>query len=320
METPVVETTDQGSVNPADNLGKWFEDRLTRDAGPDAPAGQPEAADDAQPAAVDPVAAQPVTSWRDVEIGDDARNAYFKKKKVGDLETSYDHAVAAKQKSERERNELQRELEQLRREREADAAARRVAGEREAKPPADPQAELEALFWTDQAEYTRRVREMAKQDAIQEWEAAREVQEYQHTHSSAMSAGDAAMQAVMHHYGLDYETANARMAGAVFSLLPKLNGATAPLTDPQVLLDEYVAIYGPPQAAPVVTAPVPPAPELSNPPGSKKPAAMRPRVSEPSSMLNTEAEATRISLASAVGLDPDFVSERARARAGRTNA
>lgn len=322
MSEPEVQKSE--GINLLDNPAEWL-DAKARDAEPEEPTGQSEPpASPAEPTVAEPdVAAQPAgVNWREVVLPDDVPHGFFKGKKVEVLFESYTHAEKAKQEAERQRNEALRELDQLRREREAEAAVRRVTGVQPQanEPQGDPlDAEIQAAWFEDPAKARRLMQEQnareAQRIAQEEWQRAEYSRQEAYRQRAAQDAANAAVQRVAQMYGVSEEQAKARVMGAFTPMAAHVQSSN----DPDVWLnpDAYIntvrwMVGDPtPQAAP--TIPTTPVPELSDPPGSKRPTpTTAPRGSE-ASPLSREAEQTYRALAEATGIDPkDFIARMAR--------
>lgn len=312
MDTQIVETP-RGSVDPTENLDKWLGERSERDAEPEAPTGQSNAPDSpAEPTVAEPQA-PPATEvstepWWETGLAE-AGHGFLKNRKGPEVEKAFRHVETAKQAAERRAALLEQQLEQVRRDREAEAAVLRVqnAQQPQAEKPT-PEAELEALFWTDQAEYTRRVREMAKQDALQEWNAAASARESEHRQQVSVSAGKQAVDQIASEYGVDAATA-ARMVMSTFTHL-----AASDDLDVWTKADSYVdqVRWLHPRTTPAAPIVAPPVPELPNPPGSKRPATTTPRTPELRSAMSSEEEAMRREIARIADVDPDRYIKRGR--------
>jgi hypothetical protein len=318
LSEPEIQTEER--INPIDNLSGWL-DAKERDAGPEEQTGQSaEPASPAEPTVAEaPVATQPAVDWREVVIGDDVDHGFFKGKKVSEAIESYKHAERAKQEAERQRNETLKELETIRREREAEAAVRRVTG---TQPQPEPTVSAEDLWFENPKEAARLIREQAlaeaRQASAEVIQAERAQQQYEQRQRAMFDTAHNAVTEVEKRYGLDRQRAEAVVAGT-FSYLGMQESQT---NDPSVWLnpENYLAVVRQmigdpaPRTAPP-TIPTTPVPELSDPPGSKRPAAVQQRSPEHPA-LTREEEQTRRALAKQFGLDPQRLIDRAANRTG----
>jgi hypothetical protein len=304
--------TEEG-LDPSTNRPGWLDAYEKRDAGKATSTGQSDTeAPPAEPTVAESPSEPQAPSWREIQLGDDVPNDFFKGKKVGDVFDSYGHAVKAKQEAERERNELRRRIEAIEREREADAAARRALQEQQRVPAPSPESELEKVFFENPTKAAEIIEERATQKALQrfqEAEAQRQAVAYRDT---AFSSGQRAVEAVQQMYDVDRTQAE----------LMVMQGFTrlADTGDPNAWVnhESYVGavreLYGDPQPIAAPASPnVPPQPELSDPPGVKR-AAPAPRTASQPSPLSREEEETRRALWASMGLDPQAGVERARQR------
>lgn len=325
MSEPEVQTEER--INPIDNLSGWL-DANTRDAEPEEPTGQSEPpASPAEPTVAEPeAAAQPAAvNWREVVLPDDVPHGFFKGKKVEVLLESYTHAERAKQEAERQRNEALKELEQLRREREAEAAVRRVTGVQPVanEPQADPlDAEIQAAWFEDPNKAQRLMQQKfaseAQRIAQEESQRAEMTRQEASRQRAATEAANAAVQRVAEMYGVSEEQAKARVMGAFTPMAAHVQ--TTNDADIWLNPDSYINtvrwMVGDPIPAAAPTIPTVPVPELSNPPGSKRPAsAPTTHASEPNA-ISREEEQVRRRLAKEFNLDPQGLINRAVARGG----
>lgn len=321
MSEPEVQPEER--ISPIDNLSGWL-DAKTRDAEPEEQTGQSaEPASPAEPTVAEaPVETQPAVNWREVVIGEDVDHGFFKQKKVPEVIESYKHAQLAMQEAQRERNEALKELEALRREREAEAAVRRVTGVQPqvAAPAADPYEErIQALWFENPSEAQRLIQERATENArrtaeevFTSAEANRWAAEHQR---SAQAAANTAIERVSQLYNITQQEAEFAVTGA----LPFLINRAASEGDgvwlaPENYIETVRLVRGNPAIA-APTIPMTPVPELSDPPGSKRAAAAQTRGSQPSP-LTREEEQTRRALAGQFGLDPKDLIARGVNRAG----
>lgn len=312
--------TPAGSESPADNPRGWIKARIERDAEPTSSTGQSDTqASPAQPnVAESPAPVQP-TSWRDTVIGDDVDHGFFKGKKVADAIESYKHAERAKQDAERRANDLQRQLESERIERQAELAARKVAAEQQRKPEVapDPYAEIERDWFENPKAAAAKLREQTLAEAQRLYDerekATREAWESEQrafqTRQTA-TEGERVFYAVRDHLGVDAETWE-RRGIALLSTVTRQGSDYAnnggPL-NPQVLVQAYKDLW-PDAPAVQVNVPAAPVAPIATPPGANKPA----RASMPSnapSPLSAEKRALAQKLANAGGFDPQVLIKK----------
>ena len=299
----IIDVSTEGS-DPSENLSGWLE---KRDAGP-------------EPAT--PAPAQP-TDWKEATIPEDVDHGFFKGKKVGVLYESYKHSENAKQAAERERNELRAENEKLRREREADDAARRVhTAQQPRQPDPDPDAEIEQILLQNPKEGIRAITERAHRDAErlidERWQQREAEREQRQGIARVYEVG-----------GKAYDEAFAELSKADPNLTRELFNDRAPalmhhFTNPtsryygdgdnllrkEAYLDLWPKLYGTSQQVVVKAATEPPMP-----PGAKRPGSAA-KPSEPTTPIDRDDRAARRMLAEVAGIDPDKFIARGEKRRG----
>lgn len=311
-------------IDPVENLSGWMDAKASkfRDAGPEEQTGESEApASPAEPTVAQEPApapeAQAVPDW--YESGLVTKHGFLKGRPGPEVEKAFYHAETAKQKAEREAAELRQQMEQMRRDREAEQAVKRVMQTPE--PKADPDAEIDRLWFENPAEARRRIAQEAIESArkVTHEELSRiEASRYEAERTAqAQSAANAAVDWVAKEYGVDPETAAMKLAGTFVHITTHVaeTGDDSVWRDPNTYASVFRRLYGDPQSARPIEVPPSPAP-LSDPPGSKRPAASPTRPSEPGSLLTREQEEARKAFARIGGVDPKRLIERAKARGG----
>lgn len=323
MTTPNAETSVGSAINPADNPSEWIEARIKRDAEPTSSTGQSDTqASPAQPTvAASPETVQP-TSWRDTVIGDDVDHGFFKGKKVADAIESYKHAERAKQEAERRANDLQRQLEAERIERQTELVARKVIAEqqqRSAEPKRDPLlAEIEQNWFENPARAMELIEQRAaaqqRQIAAEEASRIRQETEKQAQERYVATTGEQAFYAARDFLKVDPETWDKRGVALLSTVTrqgSKYAEAGGPL-NPNVMVQAYKDLFGEPVQAEnaYVAAPAQP---IATPPGSNKPARAAMPNSAPTSPLAQEERIAYELAAKSAGLDVDrFIKRRER--------
>jgi hypothetical protein len=326
LSTNSAEAPKESAINPAENPTGWLKARIERDAEPASSTGQSDTqASPAQPnVAESPAAVQP-TSWRDTVIGDDVDHGFFKGKKVADAIESYKHSERAKQEAERRANDLQRQLESERIERQAELAARKVLAEqqqpRSTEQQIDPRlAEAESLWFENPGRARQLLTEYNEERAgrIAEERAAAAIEslESKYRTQSVAQQGENAFYAARDAMGVSPEVWDRRGVALLSTVVRKGSGyaeAGGPL-NPAVLVQAYKDLFGDPTPASVANVPAAPA-QLATPPGANKPA----RAAVPSgvvpSPMSDERRATYARLAERAGVPPEAFIKRREGRA-----
>lgn len=317
---------EKGSINPIENLSGWIDKHLEqmRDAEPADTSGQPDAASSAEPAsappapqAVEPTADPLAGDWW--ETGLPANHGFLKGRKGEEVERAFRNGELTWKQAQTENARLRRELEDTRR-RSAEAPA--PAPVAPVQQPQNTEEEINQLWFENPAEAKRLMVEEAKREALGAVKAEREAETFAAEQRTAEEASRSVADYLVAARGYDAAQA-ARTVIATYPLLQQLRdqGRSDAFTDPRVVLWmvdqilEPARSAAPPTAAPAAEVPPTPAPSMPNPPGTKRPAALnaRPATANP---LRAEQEEVRRSIAEELGIDPQRLIDRAKARGG----
>lgn len=305
-------------IDPIENLDRWLDDRIGRDAEPGAETGQSNAPDSpAEPTVAQAPEegtqpeAQAEPDWYDAGLV--ANHGFLKGRKGPEVEKAFRHAEATKQQAEREAAELRRQLDQMRMAQEAEAAARRVMSEQRPAAQAPTVDEIESAWFENPAKakalLMQQAEERARNAMREELTMAQEAAQAQQRQMSARSAAAQAVQWVADTYGVDESIAQARVMGTFTHLAAHVDqsGDDSVWQNPNAYAYYVRQLVGDPAPAQVPTVPVP---DFPDPPGSKRPSSAPARKAATGSPLRAEFEDAARSIAAAIGNDPDKVAAR----------
>jgi hypothetical protein len=321
------ETEEKGASFDA-NLNSAVEEAVSRkraEVSVGAAEAEPAEAPATETAPQETPAAQP--NWREVVLDGVEEYAFFNGKKVQDVIASYKHAETKLQEDAREKAELRRQLEQIQREREAEAAVKRVIGTTQPEPQKDDRdAKIDSLWFENPAEARRLLAERASEDARrvaqEELARAREAQEAQQRSQDAISAKDSAASQIAEMYRITTEEAQRRLLGASGLMMRHVQetGDTSIFLVPDNYVSAVKFAFGEPTTAQSAPAPTPAPLTVPDPPGTKRPAATNSRRPSEPSPLTAEKEDIIRELSRVTGADPDRAVKRAAARTGGARA
>lgn len=263
--------------------------------------------------AVEPPAVEPIPDdwW---ETGLPAKHGFLRGRKGEEVEKAFRSGEASYKREAQRRAELEREIAEIKRQREAPPPVVPPA-----QAPADTEEEIDRLWLENPSEARRMMREEWSREEQQRYEGRRAADVQQQRFSQSLEASNAAIDHLVSEYGIDKD----RATKLITSALPHMSELQ--VENPNVWQHpaNYVWVldqlgFLPAKTQPLEAAPpeAVPAPVVANPPGSKRPAAARTRAPDPSP-LRAEEEEKRRAIAEELGLDPENLINRARARGGR---